>query len=111
MHNLHFQSTDKAPVFGLASNSGQFICNVGAYGIPGGSFRHREDNIALESILDAHFGRKVFYSCAFYDRDKFYHELYDGQRYKALRKKCCPDKCLPDMYDKVITSSSSKQLR
>lgn len=65
------------------------------------------DNKRLEVLLHEHGGRKVYYSHAFYDRDFFYRELYDGDRYFSLRRRYCPDDALPEIYDKVITKNGN----
>lgn len=79
------------------------LVNVGAYGIPRGSYDFESANRRLESLLSQHGGRKVFYSHAFYDDKTFYDELYDGERYFKLREKYGAEGVLPEIFEKVVT--------
>ena len=116
-------------IFGFAREATGHLCNVGVYGIPqchrplhygaggwgrgrgrGRSYRFEEANRALEHLLGARGGRKVFYSHAFYTRDAFYGQLYDGARYFDLRSRYCPDGAFPEIFDKVITKNGSSNL-
>lgn len=81
------------------------FCNVGVYGIPGREYDFIPANERLERLLWERGGRKVHYSHSFYDEEVFYRDLYDGQRYRALREKYCPDGALPDVYSKIVTKN------
>ena len=64
---------------------------------------HHHHPPPIQDLLWTHGGRKVHYSHSFYDKEFFYSNLYDGERYAALRGKYCPDAALPDVYDKIVT--------
>ena len=81
------------------------MMNIGAYGIPKGTYAFEEANRALEMHLTRHGGRKVFYSHAFYNDKTFYDELYDGERYFKLREKYGAEGALPEIFEKVVTKS------
>jgi hypothetical protein len=92
-------------LFASPKNLPSHLCNVGVYGIPGKKYRFEAANKLLESTLAEHNGRKVYYSHAFYDRNYFYNQLYEGKAYFALRKDYHADGCFPEIYDKIITKN------
>mmetsp|Transcript_24791 Transcript_24791/g.41304 ORF Transcript_24791/g.41304 Transcript_24791/m.41304 type:complete len:647 (+) Transcript_24791:78-2018(+) len=99
---------DKKPIFSVSKEAismGQHFCNVGAYGIPQSKYDFIPANKQLEETLFAHDGRKVYYSHAFYDRHRFYEQMYQGGRYFHLRSKYCPDGAFPEIFDKIITQN------
>jgi FAD/FMN-containing dehydrogenase len=49
-------------------------------------------------------GHKSLYSESFYSREDFWR-LYNGERYRALKREFDPDGRLPDLYDKCVRGS------
>ena len=104
--NSHHQGRkEKGAVFGVPLGETGDLCNVGVYGIPSGSYNHRQANKLLEAVLFQHGGRKVYYSHSYYDRDFFYGTLYDGPRYFDLRERYHANNKLPDIYEKVVVKN------
>lgn len=95
------RNVEKHAVFGVQFGEPNDLCNIGIYGIPKNRYNFEQANRLLEAVLFQHGGRKVYYSHSFYERNFFYHTLYDGRRYMELRKKYHAAQ-LPEIYDKVI---------
>jgi Delta24-sterol reductase len=102
---------EKDNIFGAPPAANGHLCNCGIYGIPKQKVHQKRynfvrDNKKLEELLTLHFGRKVFYSHAFYHRDFFYEFLYNGKVYRALRDRYVPNKELTEIFDKIITKNN-----
>ena len=81
------------------------LINVGAYGIPRKAYDFIPANMHMETLLQEHGGRKVFYSHSFYSRETFYQKLYDGEAYMEMRRRYGASPALPEIYDKVVTKN------
>lgn len=104
------EPTDRRPIFGLASNAGCIMCNIGLYGIPRKRFDFMKDNRALEDILIEQDGRKVFYSVSMISEEELYEKLYDGKRYRKLRKSVGAEGAFPLLHQKILLKKNgSKQ--
>ncbi|MEV4316026.1 FAD-binding oxidoreductase [Actinocrispum sp. NPDC049592] len=58
-------------------------------------------NRLIEQVVTDLGGHKSLYSESFYSREDFWR-LYNGERYRALKREFDPDGRLPDLYDKCV---------
>jgi FAD/FMN-containing dehydrogenase len=58
-------------------------------------------NRLIEQRVTELGGHKSLYSDSYYERDDFWR-LYNGDRYRALKREFDPDGRLPDLYDKCV---------
>jgi FAD/FMN-containing dehydrogenase len=61
-------------------------------------------NRLIEKVVTDLGGHKSLYSESFYAREDFWR-LYNGERYRALKREFDPDGRLPDLYDKCVRGS------
>jgi FAD/FMN-containing dehydrogenase len=61
-------------------------------------------NRLIEQVVTDLGGHKSLYSESFYEREDFWR-LYNGTRYRALKREFDPDGRLPDLYDKCVRGS------
>jgi FAD/FMN-containing dehydrogenase len=63
-----------------------------------------DHNRRIEQVVTDLGGHKSLYSESFYSREDFWH-LYNGERYRALKREFDPGGRLPDLYDKCVRGS------
>jgi FAD/FMN-containing dehydrogenase len=82
--------------------SGLFV-NFGFWDIVPNRQHHPEGyfNRKIESKVSELGGVKSLYSDSFYDENRFW-ELYDGERYRELKRKYDPDGRLRNLYQKCV---------
>jgi FAD/FMN-containing dehydrogenase len=61
-------------------------------------------NRMIEQVVTELGGHKSLYSESFYSQEDFWR-LYNGERYRALKREFDPDGRLPDLYDKCVRGS------
>ncbi|TCO65783.1 FAD-binding oxidoreductase [Actinocrispum wychmicini] len=66
--------------------------------------RQGAHNRLIEQVVTDLGGHKSLYSESFYAREDFWR-LYNGERYRALKREFDPDGRLPDLYDKCVRGS------
>jgi FAD/FMN-containing dehydrogenase len=82
--------------------SGLFV-NFGFWDIVPNPQHHPEGyfNRKIEARVSELGGIKSLYSDSYYDEDRFW-ELYDGERYRELKRKYDPDGRLRNLYQKCV---------
>lgn len=77
------------------------VINVGVWGETAQQYSDFvRINRATEKMATELKGRKVLYAHQYYSPDEFW-SIYDGQWYRALRKKYFADTVFPDVYEKT----------
>lgn len=85
------------------------LINMGFYGIPRSNDSIPDLTAKLEKAILHLGGRKMLYSFTYYDPSLF-AEIYNEERYTALRKKFHAEGSFPSLYDKVCSSLSNYNL-